>query len=291
MESKFCRDCGRSRPVAEFAKNRASQDGLAFYCREHARRRSRASRDARLGPPTTRVARNINVPDGCKWCPDCGVVKELTEFPRTRQRSGVHTYCKPCHNARGRASLEKVGGSRTYHLQRRYGISAAEADAMLADQGGMCAICGAAPAAHVDHDHATGAVRQLLCFNCNGGLGQFQDDPERLRAAATTSSTTAITRPTRTILGPPGHHGRRRPRPGWCGGWRCRRPADEEPCTGAPDRHHGPRSVSGVRDAPSPAPTPPVGSSPRRPGRSAARRRTLGSSTDSRRPTAREVDG
>ncbi|MGY1810474.1 endonuclease VII domain-containing protein [Blastococcus sp. SYSU D00669] len=81
-------------------------------------------------------------------------------------------------------SRDKVGGSRTYHLTRRYGISAQEADLMLEAQGGLCAICELAPAAHVDHDHETGAVRQLLCFNCNGGLGQFKDDPAVMRAAA-----------------------------------------------------------------------------------------------------------
>jgi hypothetical protein len=77
-----------------------------------------------------------------------------------------------------------VGGERTYHLRRRYGITAEEADALLEAQGGLCAICKVAPAAHVDHDHATGAVRALLCFNCNGGLGQFKDNPEALHAAA-----------------------------------------------------------------------------------------------------------
>ncbi|MGK5113258.1 endonuclease VII domain-containing protein [Geodermatophilus sp. CPCC 205506] len=55
---------------------------------------------------------------------------------------------------------------------------------MLQDQGGVCAICQVAPAVHVDHDHATGAVRALLCFTCNGGLGQFRDDPYLLRVAA-----------------------------------------------------------------------------------------------------------
>jgi hypothetical protein len=113
------------------------------------------------------------------------MIKPHTEFPRTRaNRSGIHTYCKPCHNARGRATLEKVGGSRTYHLKRRYGITAEEFAVMLAEQGGVCAICASAPAEHVDHCHDTGRVRQLLCFNCNGGLGQFKDAPLVLRAAA-----------------------------------------------------------------------------------------------------------
>jgi hypothetical protein len=69
-------------------------------------------------------------------------------------------------------------------LTRRYGITAAEADYLLDLQQGLCAICKNAPAKHHDHDHATGAVRALLCFNCNGGLGQFKDDPGFLHAAA-----------------------------------------------------------------------------------------------------------
>jgi hypothetical protein len=139
--------------------------------------------------------------------------------------------CKPCHNARGKASKDKIGGSRTYHLKRRYGISAEDADAMLEAQDGLCAICQSAPAAHVDHDHVTGAVRALLCFNCNGGLGQFKDDPEALRAAAdyvefhrarpakTDGETTATSRPTTPSRPgvPPVGSGRRR---------RMRLPAD-----------------------------------------------------------------
>jgi hypothetical protein len=182
---KFCKDCGEVRPVSEFTSDRRRADGLSFYCKVHARRRLLASRDARQGPPRTRHPRETVVPDGHKWCPDCATNKPLTDFVRNAsQPSGLAGYCKPCHNARGRASKQKVGGARTYHLKRRYGITADQADAMHADQGGLCALCRTAPAAHVDHDHATGAVRDLLCFNCNGGLGQFKDDPALLRAAA-----------------------------------------------------------------------------------------------------------
>lgn len=183
--SKYCADCGDERPVELFTKDKRRRDGLAFYCRDHARRRVRQSKARRAGPATRPYPVDREVPPGSKWCPDCDTVKPLADFPRTRaSRSGTYTYCKPCHNVRGKASKDKTGGSRTYHLKRRYGITAEEADEMLADQGGLCAICRTAPAAHVDHDHATGAVRALLCFGCNGGLGQFRDNPVFLHAAA-----------------------------------------------------------------------------------------------------------
>ncbi|MQA34600.1 endonuclease [Modestobacter roseus] len=181
---KYCRDCGELRPVTEFSSDRRRVDGLSFYCKLHARRRLLASKDARRGAPQRRHPRQVFVPDGHKWCPDCSTVKPVEEFPLTRRGQARYTYCKPCHNIRGKPSKERVGGSRTYHLKRRYGITAEVADVMLADQGGLCGLCRMAPAAHVDHDHATGAVRDLLCFNCNGGLGQFRDDPALLRAAA-----------------------------------------------------------------------------------------------------------
>jgi hypothetical protein len=66
---------------------------------------------------------------------------------------------------------------------RRYGIGAADADRMLEEQGGLCALCGEALAEHVDHCHEKGHVRGILCFNCNGGLGQFRDRVDILQKA------------------------------------------------------------------------------------------------------------
>jgi hypothetical protein len=121
-----------------------------------------------------------------KRCPDCEQYKPLSEFPRNRRtKNGFATYCKPCHNARGNESRKRLyGSSRHYHLKRRYGIGAPEVENLIREQGDVCPVCDRPDPEHVDHDHATGRVRGILCFNCNGGLGQFGDDAQRLYRAA-----------------------------------------------------------------------------------------------------------
>jgi Recombination endonuclease VII len=73
-------------------------------------------------------------------------------------------------------------------LSRRGGRHQEVAE-LRAQQEGRCKICKTPEAAapgkrlHLDHDHATGAIRGLLCGNCNVGLGQFKDNPDLLAAA------------------------------------------------------------------------------------------------------------
>lgn len=73
-----------------------------------------------------------------------------------------------------------------------YNARLAAFDEFIASQPEVCGICdqtedvvkhGRAQRLSVDHDHATGALRGLLCHRCNAGLGMFKDDPMRLRAA------------------------------------------------------------------------------------------------------------
>jgi Recombination endonuclease VII len=121
-----------------------------------------------------------------KRCADCKQYKPTTDFPRNKNtKDGLHCYCKACNNARTYESRQRLhGGSRHYHLKHRYGIGADEFDELVRQQGGVCAICGRENPEHVDHDHETGAVRGILCFNCNGGLGQFRDSIDALHTAA-----------------------------------------------------------------------------------------------------------
>ena len=73
--------------------------------------------------------------------------------------------------------------NRKSHLKRKYGLTLKAFEALLASQGGGCAICGKPDADNVDHDHVTGRVRGILCFNCNVAIGHVAEDDDRLAAA------------------------------------------------------------------------------------------------------------
>jgi len=117
-------------------------------------------------------------------CSVCKTVKPIAEFYNARQSA-----CKECEKARSRAAYKAGNGREMVYevnLRRRYGITLAEYRAMVATQDGCCAICGERPEArmHVDHDHTTGVIRQLLCPQCNAALGGARDRPDLLRAMA-----------------------------------------------------------------------------------------------------------
>src|SRR4051795_11454211 len=67
------------------------------------------------------------------------------------------------------------------------GVSDAEYARLLDAQGGHCALCPNTPKTrrlHVDHDHATGRVRGLLCYRCNRALPSYVTERWLFRAAA-----------------------------------------------------------------------------------------------------------
>jgi hypothetical protein len=99
-----------------------------------------------------------------------------------RQRSRYAT--DPEYRARCLAANAKT---RRANLLKRYGISWPEYQLRLALQHGVCAICKKEPKGRllcVDHCHATGKVRGLLCTRCNAALGSFEDDPKLMQAGA-----------------------------------------------------------------------------------------------------------
>jgi hypothetical protein len=107
--------------------------------------------------------------------------KAIANVKRWQQENRVEYNAKQRAYRATRRDVEREG-----HLRRTFGISQADYEALLATQGGGCAICGKPPgkiSLHVDHDHETGDVRGLLCVGCNNALGQFHDDPALLHRA------------------------------------------------------------------------------------------------------------
>lgn len=107
----------------------------------------------------------------------------LQQYPSFHRKNLL---CLECH--RDYSGHSSSPTEINTQLRTAYGITLAEYNHILASQGGGCAICGTKPKRYrrldVDHDHETGAVRGILCSECNRGIGFLRDSPANLRAAA-----------------------------------------------------------------------------------------------------------
>lgn len=104
-------------------------------------------------------------------------------------RAAYYLANKAKHQAYNKAKrAANPNANRDMQLRRNYGIDLEQYNAMFQEQRGLCSICHRPPVASkklvVDHCHATGHVRALLCSQCNVAIGMMSDDPERLYAAA-----------------------------------------------------------------------------------------------------------
>ena len=103
------------------------------------------------------------------------------QFHRERARDYQKAYYAKSDKAR------RAREASNRHRLAKYGVGNDWVDAKVLEQKG-CAVCRIAKPKgknswHVDHDHATGKVRGVLCGHCNAGLGHFRDKVKTLRAA------------------------------------------------------------------------------------------------------------
>lgn len=144
-----------------------------------------------------------------KPCVACGAEKLLGEFHVNRRRhDGRQKECKACKSERHRRKREDPAWVdenrrrqregyrrrraadpdrfRGAQLKRLYGISVEEYADMREAQGHRCAACRdplvGGKDEHLDHSHATGAVRGILCRHCNAALGWARDSVDVLRS-------------------------------------------------------------------------------------------------------------
>jgi hypothetical protein len=116
-----------------------------------------------------------------KVCKDCkqelidGKIRKLPKRPALEQGPRCTTHWRKVVRERKAANHEK-------RVQQTYGLQKGEYAKLYLLQGGVCYLCeratGASRRLSVDHDHATGAVRGLLCRPCNTLLGHARDRVE-----------------------------------------------------------------------------------------------------------------
>jgi hypothetical protein len=146
-----------------------------------------------------------SVVDGKKFCKFCDDWRPIDEFKVMQRNNRPNvTYFPVCIGHEYRYFQEQYEARKDRHPEfwrpvalrttlKKYGLTEDDWDRMVTEQEGKCAICGRVPGATlgvdknrlvIDHDHATGKVRALLCDFCNRGIGMFYDDPDLLVAAA-----------------------------------------------------------------------------------------------------------
>jgi len=172
------------------------------YCQTHYMQFKRGL--APVGPIRSRVSVK---PDECAedGCAEPVKAKGLCKAHYQRLLRHGHTMyrdrktaAKPCDIAACDNHSYAKGLCHAHYIKQRkwssFGVDATRYQEMLREQKGVCAICGKPERAPdkasgktrdmaIDHNHETGAIRQLLCSNCNRALGRFRDDPALLDAA------------------------------------------------------------------------------------------------------------
>ncbi len=159
---KKCTKCKRTKPILEFYRNSRLRDGLQNQCITCTKKRVKARAEA------NKLRTEVEIPPTKRY-PRCKLIKDQSEFSRNKTvTDGLAAHCVSCQR------------SKKYEMDIEYKV-------LLDMQDGTCAICNKPCELQtylsVDHDHATGKVRGLLCKRCNLGIGYFLDDPELLTSA------------------------------------------------------------------------------------------------------------
>jgi len=124
-----------------------------------------------------------------KRCGSCGQEKTLGHFHvQKNSPDGKQGRCKACSSER--------------RLSYHYGLDAGVYARLKDAQDGACIVCRCADQKrlYVDHNHATGAVRGLICHGCNVGIGHMKDDPTMLVRAAEYLVRTGQAYPTKALI-------------------------------------------------------------------------------------------
>lgn len=140
-----------------------------------------------------RIANTQSATPSEKKCAVCKIVKPAEAFGRRSINPKLlRGECRECGKMSSRkwarAHVDYVKEVNHHGSFRRRGITKKEYNEFLTAQHGVCAICKGPQRLgsrfFIDHHHETGAVRGLLCANCNSAIGFLKDNADNCRQAA-----------------------------------------------------------------------------------------------------------
>jgi len=198
---KRCRKCGEEKSLDDFHRSNNSPDGRQYRCKPCAI--SAARQRALDNPEAKKLAdQKYGKSDKCKANrkarrdgPEGDRIKAQkreayyrnheVELDKLRQRQMDPEYQTKARERLAKWQANDPRGQWRLSLKMHYSLTLDDYDAMVLRQEGRCDICNdILDKPNVDHCHASGKVRALLCGHCNRGLGYFRDRPEVIRAAA-----------------------------------------------------------------------------------------------------------
>lgn len=169
MQTKLCLTCKIEKSSDCFHKAKKEKDGLQYHCIECSKKyhadRYTSQKEKIMGQIAAYRAGNKDK------------LNEAGKVWRGKNKSKVKEY------------------QRSSNLKKNFGLSVADYEKMAVAQNNACAIClatetfihnatGQVARLAVDHCHASGKIRKLLCANCNRALGLFSDNADTLARAA-----------------------------------------------------------------------------------------------------------
>lgn len=158
MDGRVCTKCEIAKPWADFTRDSRTANGHASRCKQCAVEYRRAYKATPEGK--RKAAESFR-----KW--------RVSPAGKKRHREGARSWLR---TEAGKRFQKKSNRKKKLAA---YGLTPADYDLLVNKQDGKCAICQQAKRLVVDHCHATGKIRGLLCHHCNTGIGLLGEQPER----------------------------------------------------------------------------------------------------------------
>ena len=197
---KICCTCKLEKNENEFWKDKKSEDGLCNYCIQCYRDKHGSKTRKFLTEDERKTAKLIS---SNRWRDENrDRVNYLTRKRRLKNSYNINERRRENHIKNKESINAKKKEWRQNHkeqyavqqrkdsLKRNYGLSLEQFEQMKYDQDNRCAICKKEftdeykkGCACVDHNHFSGAIRQLLCIKCNNAIGLFDEDINIIESA------------------------------------------------------------------------------------------------------------